>query len=274
MKQFTFLICCSLLFSCGKKSGKFVESSNSDADTLEMAIRNSRDSSLVQEPGASNKSIKKQWLAVFKACMSNNTFDNPFYLGVVNLSSIGTIYDKKTGNTLRELDKIIPNSELAKLMDNGSEAGNCQMQNDKNLNFSLLLGADLTTQNAQLNAAYSHADTTTIDGGKWTIIKLRQGDLQSYLDTCQIPGIKDYKNSLLEKNARVVLEVVRVSGFKSSLKFSNNINTSLQDSLKSGVIANLANGKGSLRFTLASNKSINVESSNDFIVFGKLWKYE
>ncbi|MEQ1587908.1 MAG: hypothetical protein ABL895_18635 [Cyclobacteriaceae bacterium] len=220
---------------------------------------------LIMATEAARGSSWRQWDDVYKQCMINESFGKRYYLGVSNMKGIGTIIDKKNNEVIRLLEDYITPDEYKALFAPSAEVKTCKVIRSKDFDFNAILDVEILGLDSAVKATITRADSSSMTGGSWEIREMKLGSFRDLVKTD--PRLINFKGDLYTKGYYVITKYIKMQGFKSEIYTSSTIEGEVKAKLESGIIAG-----GFLKFRWLSDRVIEVQSTEDFYVFGKLFK--
>lgn len=218
------------------------------------------------------------WRKLHKECMADQWLKSPFYLGVTGKVNLGAVVDE--------------NFDLQRMMDstNGFTAANvadivvfgefatCGYSQELTMSLSTFFQAELDMTGSgqadvalELSAAIKHSKSTWVKIDRWRKNHVQEDKLMDY---AKDPSKAKYFETLHKPKHRVMIRVVEVQGFTSSIVLENDMSAKLEAKLKEGVVAGMGNAGAQVKFTYKDKRTIEVKSGGNFYVFGEFKKAE
>jgi len=237
-----------------------------DADSLDIdSVFNKKDKGFI---ALSKGPVWKTWKKLHKACMENEFFKNPTYLGLSNTVDLGSVYSK-SGDVLQwDFNKLFSDEDRKKVMNFGQPQP-CTYTEQLTVDFEAFIATELPTAGieAELSTAIKNQKDISVKIDNWQIDNIVLGELKLLLDNATDPKVIQFRQDLLEKKLIMVSQTARINGFSSIINLNTEISASLEAKLKEGIVKNIGNTEAKIKFGYSSAKQIKVTSQGSFVVF-------
>ena len=222
--------------------------------------------------------IFKLWKTWFDECVASDTWTDADYLGIGNPNNLGSVTDKKKQVTLQELSTIISDGELSKVRI-GRDSLSCKAAIETDLDISTILESNISVDTisnaleAELQAELKKSKKSVLVVNRYERQDMVFANLGRVLNNNSTPEKQQYKKDLNNKQNRFLNRVIIVHDFTIEITFSKTISAELKAKLNKGVIANVADGNGSVNFKLNTDGNLQARTKVSFPVLGQFGKF-
>lgn len=259
----TMAIALSSCDSCNnkKESYEFVTADDSDVDS---AFQSNKAMFMIASKGP----VWETWKKLHNACMQDEFFKKPKYLGISNTVDLGSVYSK-SGDVLEwDFNKLFSAQDRKKVINSGQPQP-CTYTEQLKVDFEAFIATELpsTGIDDELSTAIRNQKDISVKIDNWQIDNLVKGELKIILDASTDPKIQQFKSDLINKNLIMVAQAARINGFSSIINLNTDISASLKAELEKGIIKNIGNSEAKVKFEYSSARQIKVTSQGSFVVF-------
>ncbi len=212
--------------------------------------------------------VWETWNKLHNACLKNEFFKHPTYLGISNTVDLGSVYSK-SGDVLEwDFNKLFNGDERKKVINFGQPQP-CTYSEQLKVDFETFIATELpsTGIDGELSTAIRNQKDISVKIDNWQIDNLVVKELKNLINNSTDPKIQQFKNDLTNKNLIIVSQAARINGFSSIINLNNDISAALKVELEKGIIKNIGNTEAKVKFEYSSIRQIKVTSIGSFIVF-------
>jgi hypothetical protein len=212
--------------------------------------------------------VWQTWKKLHKACIKNEFFKNPTYLGLSNTVDLGSLYSKSGEMLEWDFNKLFTESDRKKVINSGQPQP-CEFTEQLKVDLQAFIATELpsTGIDGELAVAIKNQKDISVKIDNWQIDNIINGELRFLLNSSSDPKVVQFKKDLLEKELIMVSQVARINGFSSIINLNTDISASLEAKLKEGIVKNIGNTEAKVKFEYSSTRQIKVTSQGSFIVF-------
>lgn len=212
--------------------------------------------------------VWQTWNKLHNACLKNEFFKHPTYLGVSNTVDLGSVYSK-TGDVLEwDFNKLFSDADRKKVINSGHPQ-TCTFSEQLTVDFEAFIATELpsTGIDGELSTAIRNQKDISVKIDNWQIDNLVKAELKNLINNSTDPKVQQFKKDLTEKKLIVVSQAARINGFSSIINLNTDISASLKVELDKGIIKNIGNTEAKVKFEYSSARQIKVTSQGSFVVF-------
>src|ERR1043165_5335232 len=212
--------------------------------------------------------VEQTWRKLHHACLTNDFFKQPSYLGISNTVGLGSVYTRPQQFLQWDIDKLVTVDQKKRIVNSG-QPQSCTYTEKLTVDFQAFVSTSIsqTGVDAELSVAVKNSKNITAQIDNWQIDNLVKGELADILNTTNDSKLLQYKHDLLTKKLLVIYRVSRINGFSAVINLETDVSAGLAAKLKGGIIQNIGNTEAKLRFSYGSDKQIIVTSLGSFMVF-------
>lgn len=254
------------LTSCNSCNQKEAGYELVEADSLDVAPIIAR-----QDEGAMKLTkgpVWDTWKKLHKACMENQFFKKPVYLGLSNTVDLGSVYSR-SGEILQwDFNKLFSEQDRKKVITFGQPQP-CSYTEQLKVNFEAFIATEIPNVgvDGELSTAIRNQKDISVKIDNWQIDRIVNRELKILLDASTDPKVAAFRKDLQESKVIMVSQAARINGFTSVINLNSEISASLEAKLKEGIVKNIGNTEAKIRFEYSTAKQIKVTSLGNFVVF-------
>jgi len=256
----TFAIC---LNSCNPKD-KGIEFVDAEQTNIDSALNLATEKFAFASKGP----VWETWNKLHNACLKNEFFKHPTYLGVSSTVDLGSVYSK-TGDVLEwDFNKLFSDTDRKKVINSGQPQP-CTYSEQLKVDFEAFIATELpsTGIDGELSTAIRNQKDISVKIDNWQIDNLVKAELKNLINNSTDPKVQQFKKDLTEKKLIIVSQAARINGFSSIINLNTDISASLKVELEKGIIKNIGNTEAKVKFEYSSARQIKVTSQGSFVVF-------